>query len=144
MIKVSDSIDISSPCSEVFAFVSDLNNLPKWQSEVVQSTVVTPGPVKVGTRFDEVVKVGPWRLPTHCVVTQYEPERLMAFKADSSPIGFVAKVGLEQIKDKTRVTMDGTASLRGFYRLMQFALAGDLRKGVKQELKALKEIMETR
>lgn len=144
MIKVGGSIEISSPQSQVFTFISDLNNIPRWQSEVVQSTVVTPGPLKVGTRFDEVVKVGPWRLHNHCVVTQYEPERRMAFKAESSPVEFEGKITLEQIKDKTLVTMDGTASLKGFYRMMQFALASDLRKGVRQELRALKEILETR
>ena len=144
MIKVRDSIEISSPQSKVFAFVSDVSNIPRWQAEVVQSAIVTPGPIKVGTRFDEVVKVGPWRVTTHCVVTEYEPDRLMAFKAESSPLQFEGKIGLEASKDKTRVTLDGTASPRGFYRLMQVALARDLQKGAEHELQTLKEILETR
>jgi hypothetical protein len=67
----------------------------------------------------------------------------MAFKADSSPLAFEGKISLDQVEDKTRITMEGTASLKGFYRLMQFALVVDLRKGLRQELKALKEILET-
>lgn len=144
MVKITESIEIASPQSKVFAFVSDLNNIPKWQSEVVRSTVLTPGPVKVGTRFDEIVKVGPWRVLTHCVVTQYEPDRLMAFNGESSPMEYAGRISLEPAMDRTRVTIAGTASLKGLYRLMEIALAGDLRKGVKQELKGLKNILEPR
>ena len=53
MIRLNESVIIVSPPSKVFAFLADLNNISKWQTEVVKSTVVTPGPTKVGTRFTE-------------------------------------------------------------------------------------------
>ena len=83
MITFADSIDIAQSQARFLAFVSDLDNMPKIQSEVVKSTVVDPGPVHVGTQFEEVVKIGPWHVTARCVVTEYEPERLMAFRADS-------------------------------------------------------------
>jgi hypothetical protein len=69
VIEFADSIDVAQSPARVFAFVSDLDNLPKIQSDVVQSTVLDPGTVHVGTRFEEVVKVGPRRVTAECVVT---------------------------------------------------------------------------
>jgi hypothetical protein len=61
MIRLTESIIILRPSADVFAFVADMNSIPEWQSEVVTSKVITPGPARVGTRFTEDVKMGPTR-----------------------------------------------------------------------------------
>ena len=69
MLRMSDSITVSQPPSQVLAFVADLSNIPKWQVEVVKSKVVTPGPTKVGTRFTDVT-MGPMRSTADCEVSR--------------------------------------------------------------------------
>src|SRR3990170_211330 len=86
MIQLNDTIAISRSPSEVFTFLADLNNIPKWQAEVVTSKVITTGPTKVGTRFTEEVKMGPMRATANCEVTEFSPDRMMAFKAVSPSI----------------------------------------------------------
>jgi hypothetical protein len=141
VITFADSIIAQSP-ARVFAFVSDLDNLPKIQSEVVQSTVLDPGPVRVGTRFKELVKIGPRHVTAHCVITEYEPDSLMAFDAISKSIQYHARFVVEPSAEGARVTIDGTAQLRGLWRLLQPAVAADVHKGLKQELEAIKEHTE--
>jgi carbon monoxide dehydrogenase subunit G len=142
MINFADSIQIAQTPSRVFAFVSDLDNLPKFQSDVVQSSVLDPGTVRVGTRFEEVVKIGPRRVTARCVVTEYEPESRMAFRAESSAVNYHARFLVEPAGEGTRLAVDGTAELQGLWRLMQPLLAADIHKGVKQELGAIKRHTE--
>jgi hypothetical protein len=128
--------------ARVFAFVSDLENLPKIQSEVVQSTVLDPGPVRVGTRFEELVKIGPRRVTARCVVTEYEPERLIGFRAESSAVHYDGRFLVEPFGDGCRVAIEATAQLQGLWRLLQPLLAADARKGIRQELEAIKRHTE--
>jgi dehydrogenase/reductase SDR family member 12 len=142
MIRLVDSIEIAAPQARVFGFVSDLDNLPKIQSEVVQSTVLDPGAVHVGTRFEEVLKIGPRRATARCVVTEYEPERLMAFHAESSAVHYDGRFVVEPAGDGSRVTIEVTARMQGFWRLLEPLFWADVRKGVKHELEAIKRHTE--
>ena len=142
MINIRDQIEISRPQKQVFAFLTDLENIPNWQAEVVKSTVVTPGPVQAGTKFDEVVKIGPFRVATHCVVTAYEPDRLLGVEAKSSPVNYGGTFTVESAGSGSRVALDARAQLRGLWKVFQPVLAGDIRKGARQELAALKRHCE--
>ena len=61
MISITESILVSKPSGHIYAFLVDLRNIPKWQSEVVSSSVISEGPTRTGTRFTEEVKMGPMR-----------------------------------------------------------------------------------
>ena len=142
MIGVNDSIMITRPPSQVFAFLLDLNNIPKWQAEVVKSTVITPGPTKVGTRFTEEVKMGPMRTTANCEVTGLVPDKEMAFRATSSSIIYEGQVLVEPAENGSKLTLVGTAQPKGFWRLLQPMMAGEFKKSVKKELVAIKGILE--
>lgn len=142
MITFHDSIEVSQKPDRVFAFISDLNNLPKFQAEVVQSRVITPGPVRLGTRFEELVKLGPWRVPTQCVVTEFDEQGKLAFEASSKPVKYEGAFTVEPAAPGSRVTIRGIAQLQGLWRLLQPLLAGDVRKGLRHELLAIKRHTE--
>lgn len=83
MIQLSETTTISRSPSEIFAFVADMNNFPKWRNNLVSFNVLTAGPTDVGTRCTEVVQVSPMRVSGSCDVTEFSPGRMMAFKATS-------------------------------------------------------------
>ena len=143
MIRVSDSIVIMRQPSQVFAFLADLNNIPKWQTEVVKSTVATPGPTRVGTRFTEDVKLGPMRATAKCEVTELVTDKTMAFKATSSSMNYEGRVLVEPSGQGTKLTLEGTAQPKGLWRLLQPMMAGEMKNSVKKELAAIKQILET-
>ena len=142
MIRIKESIEISRPLAQVSAFMADLNNIPKWQAEVVTSTVTTTGPTRVGTLFTEKVKMGPMQTTAHCEVTEFVPDKLMAFTAKSSAISYEGRVLVEASGNGTKLTMQGSVQPRGLWRLLEFMLAGEFKKGIKKELAAVKEILE--
>jgi carbon monoxide dehydrogenase subunit G len=142
MIHLTDSITISRSPADVFAFIADLTNIPKFQSDVVTSTVITPGPTKLGTRFTEDVKVGPMRTVASCEVTEFSPGRVMGFKAISPSIDYKGQFLVEPSAEGTRLTIAGTAEPKGWWKLIEPMIKGEFKGGIKHELKTLKNILE--
>lgn len=142
MIRLNQSIRIARPQQQVFAYLTDLTRIPQWQAEVVTSEVLTPGPVQVGTRFKETVKMGPWRALTECQVTELEPASLMAVSARSQQIHYQGRFRIEPAAGGSLVSIDGSAELQGSWKLLKPMMSSEFRKGIKAELEALKRELE--
>jgi hypothetical protein len=142
VIELTDSIEIARTPADTFAFVADLNNLPKWQSEVVQSTVLTPGPTRVGTRFTEKVKMGPSHTTAACEVTDFRSGSLMGFRATSPRVDYMSRLSVEDDGDGSRVVITGSAQMKGWWRLMEPLMRSEFKTGLRKELAALKAVME--
>ena len=142
VITLADSIMISRSPGDVFAFVADLNNIPIWQSEVVTSKVITPGPTQVGTRFTEDVRMGPTRTTATCEVTEFAPGALMGFKAMSPRMDYLGRLTVEGVTGGTKLTMEGSAQMKGWWRLMQPLMRSEAKSGMRKELEAVKAALE--
>lgn len=142
MIRVEELATVKRPPPEVFAYLANLDNIARWQSEVVTSKVTSSGPVGVGTRFSETVKIGPWRLVAECAVTDYQQDRQFGFSADSKPVAYQGRFEVEPSSDGTRLVLEGTFRLKGAWRLLQPLLASDLRKGARGEMETIKRQLE--
>ena len=53
-MRFSNSVIIRRQPSDVFAFLADPENIPKWNHAIAITRRITPGPVRVGTRFRQV------------------------------------------------------------------------------------------
>ncbi len=51
MINVEESIVINRPISEVFAFVANFENHPKWETNFQKVKLLTSTPTGVGTTY---------------------------------------------------------------------------------------------
>jgi uncharacterized protein YndB with AHSA1/START domain len=143
MIRIETSTQIDRPRDEVFDFLTDIDNLPKWQTGVIQSKRQSEGPVRVGFQFEEAAKVGPWKLHTVCTVTELKPNQRFAFVAKSSgPLDYEGYFDLQPVAGGTRLTLSGGARLKRLWRLLQPVLAGDLRKESRTELATMKLLLE--
>jgi hypothetical protein len=127
----------------MFAFVSDFSNAPLWQQGVVKSEPVTPGPIRVGTAFDEDVTVALFHLPSRCVVTALEPDRLMAFEASSTPLQYKGEFRFAAVPEGTALSIRGTGEMRGLWKLLEPLLQADARKSVKDEVGRIKRHLES-
>lgn len=54
MAKGGGSIHIDRPADEVFVFVADAENNPRWRSYVVETAWLDGGPMRVGRRGRQV------------------------------------------------------------------------------------------
>ena len=56
MLEFENTIRVDRPIVEVFAFLSDLENIPKWNYYVVEVRKLSDGPIGIGTRYHQVRK----------------------------------------------------------------------------------------
>jgi uncharacterized protein YndB with AHSA1/START domain len=72
MASFENTVIIQRPVEEVFAFLADFENLPKWNDAIVETTKTSPGPVAVGTTYRQIRSV-PSRSEEGFEVIAYEP-----------------------------------------------------------------------
>lgn len=142
MTRIDSQITIDRPVSVVFAWVSDLANLPRWQNGVVRSHVVDEGPLRVGTRFEEDVRVVVFPMKARCVVTDLEPDRRMAFDATAGPLVYAGAFQFTDARGATELRITATAEMKGLWRLLQPLFAMDARRSVQDELGKIKAQLE--
>ena len=56
MRTIRGQIEIARPIEEVFDFVADETNEPRYNDDMVRCEKVTPGPIGVGTRYEAEMK----------------------------------------------------------------------------------------
>lgn len=144
MISVEDSVTIDRPVPEVFAFVSDPSNDPKWRFDVLESGQTSPGHTQVGSRIRSVVKfMG--RRDTEFEVTGFEPSRLVEFQAPSRmPMGLEPRITylFESEDGGTRFTRRVEMEPTGAFRIMGPLMAAMSRRYNTRHLRDLKELLE--
>jgi uncharacterized protein YndB with AHSA1/START domain len=132
--SASRSITINRPIADVFAFVADGENGPKWRSghidirhesgsgagAVYRQTVPGPG----GRRVAADYRVTAWQPPTR-----------MAFEAIAGPVRPTGEYVLEEADDgATRLTFSLRAEIGGWKRLV---MGGAVQKTMDAEMAAL-------
>jgi hypothetical protein len=143
MIQIETSTQIDRPRDEVFDFLTSVENMPDWQSGVIESRPLTPGPMRVGYQFVETAKVVLWKLNTVCTVSDLKANERFAFVARSDgPLDYEGNFELHPVAGGTRLTLSGSARLKGAWRLLQPLLASDLRKETRVELETIKRLVE--
>jgi hypothetical protein len=79
-----NTVMISRPIEDVFAFLSDFENIPKWNYAIVETHKVSEGAVGVGTIYQQVRSV-PRRSEERFEVTAYNPPRQLEIRGQLGP-----------------------------------------------------------
>ncbi len=84
MARIKGSIVIDRPVAEVFDFVSDECNEPRYNPRMASVEQLTPGPIGIGTKFRAQVRSGRATVPVLLEFTTFErPIRLASHSAFS-------------------------------------------------------------
>jgi uncharacterized protein YndB with AHSA1/START domain len=142
MIKVDESVVIERPAEDVFVYVSDGTNAPRWQRELHEVRRTTPGPIGVGSRHTVERDFMGRRLRLTNEFTRYEPNTLITFEWTGSVPGqasyIVEPVGMARTRLASRVEMRPS----GLLRLAEPVMAAGLTRDVKANLITLKRLLE--
>lgn len=104
MREVSASARVEAPPGEVFAFLADLENLPRWQTGIVSAELTTIGPIGTGSRAHVVRELMGRRLAVDLSLTVYEPGRRLELESAASGIGVTATLDLRPDDAGTQLT----------------------------------------
>jgi uncharacterized protein YndB with AHSA1/START domain len=135
-------VTIRRPTGEVFAFIADGLNGPKWRPGVLDIAHVSG--TGVGATYKQGVKgPGGRRVDADYRVTEYEPGRRLAFEAIAGPVRPTGTYLLEETPDGSRLTFSLHAELGGIKKLL---MGGAVQKTMDAEVAAterLKELLES-
>jgi uncharacterized protein YndB with AHSA1/START domain len=107
-----NTVMIRQPIEEVFAFLADFENVPKWNYAIVETRKASEGAVGVGTIYHQVRSV-PSRSEESFEVTAYNPPRHMEVRGQLGPFPSRLSYALDAIPEGTRVTNSVELELRG-------------------------------
>lgn len=141
MIKVEKSVVINKPVDEVFNFVTAEGSYTKWQSGVEQ---VIEGAQRnvIGSQFTEVRRFMGQEMRTTLELTDFVPNALWAAKVVKGPVPYVVRMTFEPVEGGTRVTTCVDGEPKGFFKLAEGMVAGQLEKSLTEDGLKLKEIVE--
>ena len=84
MARVEGEIVIARPVEEVFDFVADERNEPRYNPRMVRAEQVSSGPIGPGTQFHTELKTMGRTMPMAVQFTRFERPRLLASRTTSS------------------------------------------------------------
>lgn len=144
MIKFHIPIEIDRPVDQVFAYVTDPEKLPSWQTNTVSAEVTSDGPFGLGTRLREVHSApGGKRLESLVEVSQYEPGKRLELRILEGPLAVDGLFLFEVTQGgSTRVELFGSSRPEGSMRLAQPLLKRFVRRQFAANLRMLKRVME--
>ena len=142
MITVTHEETIKRPVEEVFAFIADPTNDPRWCPPVLEAEQITgDGPGK-GARYRQTVKPGPKRLTSTMELTEYDPNRCVAWQGGNEMAQFQGRYDVEAVNGSTRITMTSNLAARGLLRLLEPLLLRASRSVAVEEFQNLKQLLE--
>jgi uncharacterized membrane protein len=90
MTRIERSIEIDQPPDAVFDVLIDLDRLPDWATNVVDTGDISETPIRTGSSFRQTVRIGGRTLDTEWRVTQLERPRQIAYAATAVGGGTLA------------------------------------------------------
>jgi carbon monoxide dehydrogenase subunit G len=126
--RFEGSVVIDRPIEEVFAFLADGENDPKFSPRVMEIAKTTDGPTGVGTVYASTVKDAGMKTRRQFEITEFEAPTKIRWKETSKNAVMAPEGGYDLAREgdgKTRVTIFNVLEGHGFGKLIEgFALRG--------------------
>ena|SRR5438105_3865419 len=143
MIRTEETIEINRPPDEVFRFLDDEANTPKWNPRAVEVKRTSAGEKAVGTKLHYVYKDPGRQGEMDGEVTGYEKDRKLAMRFSDRMMDVSVGFELSPAPSGTRVHHFVEIELKGLLaKLMTPVVRSATKKQVQTEIASLKSHLE--
>lgn len=143
MTEVRMSTRINRSAAEVFAYLADMANNPKWQRGQERCTWTSEPPLRLGSTYDQEARFLGKKIVSSFEVVEFEPERLIRIRSTSGtmPIDVTRSVSpLGPDSCTVRAIVRGDPP--GFLRLLGPLLDRMVERSVGGDYRRLKDLLE--
>jgi hypothetical protein len=142
VIRIEGEVVINRPVEEVFDFVADARNEPRYNPRMLRAEKLSPGPIGVGTRFrDEVRSMGrPAAIAIE--VIGYERPRRLTNSIHMSTMDVRGGLTFDPVPAGTRMRWAWELLPRGVFKLMTPVIARIGKRMEPRVWAGLKRLME--
>lgn len=144
---INESVTIDRPIEEVFEFIADGENDPRWCPAVKEIRKVSGNGLGKGAAYEMHHTPGGMNFDARVEVVDYERPRLLKWVMTDSGHTLHGTYELEAVNGKTRLTQTSEITFEGWLRIPGLIMKGRIARDVKKELGKqfanLKRILET-
>jgi hypothetical protein len=116
MTRIEGEIVINRPLEEVFDFVADERNEPRYNPRMLRAEKISPGPIGVGTRFRAETKTMRGSAEMVIEVTTYERLRRLGSSTQLSSMEIHGTLAFEPFPEGTRMHWEWDVEPRGLFK----------------------------
>ena len=142
MIQHEFTIHLNRPVDQVFAFLTDTGNLSMWQSNLIKMEALTEGPLRPGSRFREVRRLGRRETEIQAEITAFEHNKRVETKTMTKPQVTVS-YSLDRENGGTRLRYKFVLLTSGIVRLFEPLIESLIKKQRESDFETLKRILES-
>jgi hypothetical protein len=142
MIETSTSIEIERTAAEVFAFVSEFPNNPRWQRGQRSCRWTSAPPLRVGSTYDQQARFLGRDLVNSFRVVELDPGRRVRFTSVAGTFPLTITRTVEPLGDsRARFTEHVQGDARGVYRIAEPVLRRLVRRTIKRDFPRLMALL---
>ena len=142
MFTRSVAIQVARPIEDVFEFVSDARNRPRWDESVDSEELTSPEPIGVGSTVRTRMRSMGRDYELGWEVAEHEPPHRQRIESTSGPFSTTLVYDLEEAGDATLVRFSVTGRPAGAMKLMQPLIARSTQRNLDRAFPRLKELLE--
>ena len=141
MIRFSNTVEIARSPDEVFDYLADLEHTPEWNWAVTSSRKMTPGPIAVGSKFQQTRSV-PRPAVEALEITRLDPGSRLELVGELA--SFPAHLTYELSRTAAGTTLTNSVELEppGALGLIGGLLTRRIQSSVAQNLGVLRALLE--
>ncbi len=143
MINLELSTLVDRPLEDVFNFLSNPLNVPKWQAMIASIEQVTPGPNAVGSKYNVHAEMLGRHIDGLMEITAYEPPTKFAFTNQAGPMQVNVIVTLKPVGTGAKITLNAQGNPGGVFKLAEGALTHQIKSQMETNLAKLKSVLES-
>jgi uncharacterized membrane protein len=137
-------VTVRRPLEEVFDFVCDATNDPRWILKVISVQKLSADPVGVGTRFRQVASMLGGRVEAEWEVTAYEKSEYMSGRSIRSIVDFEGGYTFSGNDEVSRITKFGNFDLSNAPPIPTIMVSKLLEGEFRASFERLKRLLESK
>jgi uncharacterized membrane protein len=130
-------VTIDRPVSDVFAYVTDVHNIPKWQESAVSAEWV-----EEGRRFRERRRFMGREADVELEITAIEQDRRFDVQTVRAPVKFEIRHSFEEVDGRTLLGVHAEAKLGGALRFAAGMAKKQAEGQFRNDFERLKKVLE--
>lgn len=133
MAHAENEVTVNGPVNDVFAFIADGLNNPRWRTGVVSIKLAAGKAGKEGARYAQMMKgPGGRNISGDYLITTLIQNKELSFAVISGPARPTGKYLFESVKNGTKVKFILDLKLKGFAKIMDPIITKSMNSEVGQ------------
>ncbi len=142
-MKVQHAIYINLPVEEVFAYMSNLENLAEWSGFVLSSRKISSGETRIGTIIQCSIRILGTRFETAYEIVEYRLNHYFSYKSIMGIASSFTYIHFEPVEGGTQVLTDTDIFFTGGYMGFDKALVTHaISHQLANDMQTLQDLLE--